>query len=133
MNRLRYLSARIEPRGAFTLLEVMVAAGIFFMCIFAILSLVTSNIRNAKLLQQEAVNVGLLIADYSQTNKLYEGSDSGDFEGIYPDYKWDSQTILISSNGLFQVDYVAHREGSGPAQIVKLSTYLYRPDSPQSR
>src|SRR5580692_2494919 len=46
---------------AFTLLEVMIAAGIFFMCIFAILSLVSTNIRNARLLQEPQVDAGMLL------------------------------------------------------------------------
>ena len=44
---------------AFTLLEVMIAAGIFFMAIFAILALVSSNLKNARLIQKSHVDAGI--------------------------------------------------------------------------
>jgi hypothetical protein len=112
----------------------MVASGIFFMCIFAILALVTTNLRNARLLQKEWANAGLLMADYSQTNQLTEGNDSGDFGELYPGYRWDSETVLLMTNGFFQVDYVVTLpKGSGGTGLTKLSAHLYRPDSQASR
>ena len=47
------------------------------MCIFAILELVSSNLRNARRLQEPHVDAGSLIAELSLTNKLYEGAESG--------------------------------------------------------
>ena len=40
----------------------------------------------------------------SNTNKLYEGSESGDFGKMYPDYSWDTDTYAVpgTSNGLFK-------------------------------
>ena len=123
-----------KAKGAFTLLEVMIASAIFFMAVFAILALVSSNLRNARLLQEQTVNAGILIADYCQTNKLEEGPDHGDFGQLYPGYKWDSDTVLVSSNGLFKVDYlVTHPGGHGERTSVNsLSALLFRPDSPTS-
>ena len=120
------------PRSwdAFTLLEVMIASGIFFMAIFAILSLVTSNIRNARLLQQPQVDAGLLLSDLVQTNKLTEGSDSGDFGDLYPGYRWSSDIVQVATNGLFKVQYTISRPGGGPNSESTISVLLYRLDSP---
>lgn len=119
--------------SAFTLLEVMIAAGIFFMAIFAILALVTTNIRNARYLQEQPVEPGMLLADLVQTNKLTEGSDSGDFGELFPGYTWTSDIRQIETNGLFRVDYVVTKPGGGPNSQTTLSALLYRPDSPKGQ
>ena len=108
----------------------MIAAGIFFMAVFAILALVTSTLRNARLLQRPQVDAGMLLSDLVQTNKLMEGSDSGDFGDVYPGYHWSSDIRQVGSNGLFQVDYVVIAPGNGPHAATALSAILYRPDSP---
>jgi len=118
-----------QSTSAFTLLEVMIAAGIFFMAIFAILALVTANIRNAHLLQQQPVDPGMLLADLVQTNKLQEGSDSGDFGELFPGYRWDSQITQIESNGLFRVDYVVTKPGGGRNSQTTFSALRFRPES----
>src|SRR5208283_4969437 len=46
------ITHRQSPVCAFTLMEVMVAAGIFFMAVFAILALVSNTLRNARGLRQ---------------------------------------------------------------------------------
>ena len=51
----------------------MIATGIFFMCIFSFLALVTSNLRNARLLQKPQVDASMLLADLVQTNRLVGG------------------------------------------------------------
>ena len=40
-----------SPQRAFTLLEVMIACGIFFIAVFAILALVSNTLRNARILR----------------------------------------------------------------------------------
>lgn len=109
----------------------MIAAGIFFMAIFAILSLVSTNIRNARLLQEQPVDPGMLLADLVQTNKLQEGSDSGDFGDLFPGYSWSSDITEVGSNGLFKVEYIVTKAGGGPNSESKLDALLYRPDSPK--
>jgi len=85
------------PRSrAFTLLEVMIACGIFFMATFAILGLVSNTLRNARRLQRIEVDAGMAAAQVYQimrTNRQAEVSLSGDFGDSYPDYSWtaDSQ------------------------------------------
>jgi Tfp pilus assembly protein PilV len=123
-------SSIVNRQSAFTLLEVMIAAGIFFMAIFAILAVVSANIRNARLLQEPQVDAGMLLADLCQTNKLYEGSDSGDFGDLFPNYRWANQIKQVGTNGLFEVDYVISKRDGGPNSESTMSALLYRPDSP---
>jgi prepilin-type N-terminal cleavage/methylation domain-containing protein len=117
-------------RTAFTLIEVMVAMGIFVMAMFAILEVVSTNLRNAKQLQKPRVDASLLISDLYQTNKLYEGNDSGDFDKLYPGYQWESTTTKVGTNGLFQVDFVIIRPDHFRESA--MSVILWRPDSPTS-
>ncbi len=120
-----------RARRAFTLMEVMIAMAIFFMAIFSILALVTNNIRNARLLQQSQVDPEMVLGELTLTNRFYEGSESGNFGDIYPDYEWTRQITQVASNGLFQVDVAVYRRHGGPANESHISTLFYRPDSPQ--
>ena len=52
-------------RAAFTLVEVMVALGIFFMAMFTILGLVSNSLRNARALQRKTVGCGMVAAQLS--------------------------------------------------------------------
>jgi hypothetical protein len=120
--------------AAFTLMEVMIAGGILFMCLFAILALVANTLSNARALQRAPVDAGVLAAEAFLSQKLGEGSDSGDFEDLYPDYRWIAETNLYLSdtNGLFQVDLAVLRRSGGRdrAVVSHMSILLYRPDSP---
>ncbi len=118
-----------RDRTAFTLIEVMIAMGIFFMAIFAILGLVSSNLRSARRLQQKPVDASALIAELSLTNKLTAGSDHGDFGDLYPGYTWDSEITEVRTNGLFQVEYLVNGPTSGgqaPSHS-HLSVLMWRP------
>jgi len=115
--------------SAFTLMEVMIAAGIFFMAIFTILALVSSSLRNARNLRHIDVDAGMVAAQLYKTNKLMEGIDSGDFGDLYPDYSWQTDSEQIESNGLWQVDIVVRRRGL-PRPVDVMSIWLYRPESP---
>ena len=50
-------------RSAFTLIEVTIAAGILFMCLFAILALLSNTLRNARSLQRTTLDAGMLAAE----------------------------------------------------------------------
>jgi hypothetical protein len=117
--------------AAFTLMEVMIAGGILFMCLFAILALVANTLGNARALQRLPVDAGVLSADAFLSQKLGEGADSGDFEDLYPDYRWVSQTnfFLSETNGLFQVDLAILRRSGDRSVVSRLSILMYRPDS----
>jgi len=119
-------------RAAFSLLEVMIASGIFFMCIFAILAMVSSLLRNARGLRRIDLDAGMVAAQVGNTNKLYEGSESGDFGNMYPGYSWETETYEAGTNGLWQVDIIVRRQGlQNPVDV--MSIFLYRPESPPPR
>ena len=110
----------------------MIASGIFFMTIFAILAMVSSVLRNARSLRRVDLDAGMVAAQVCNTNKLYEGTESGDFGKLYPDYSWDTDTYETETNNLWKVDIVVRRRGA-PKPVDQMSLYLYRPDSPPGR
>lgn len=120
-----------RSRAAFSLLEVMIACGIFFMAIFTILSLVSSVLRNARGLQRIEVDAGMVATQLYKTNKLYEGVESGDFGKYYRDYSWQTETMSAGTNGLFQVDIVVRRRGL-QRPVDTMSIFVFAPDSPQA-
>ncbi len=119
---------------AFTLLEVMIATAIFFMCVFAILALVSTSLRNARVLQQHSVDPGMLAGMTALTNRLMEGSETGDFEdiapGSFPGFTWTRYIEQVASNGLFRVDLMVSHDINGKPVESKMSILLYRPESP---
>ena len=116
--------------SAFTLIEVMVALGLFFMATFVILDLVSQSLRNARMLQQTTIDPGMLAAQACLNQKLEEGQDAGDFGDMYPDYRWISQTNQIGTNGLFEVDFGIYRDAGDRSAGAQLDIYLFRPESP---
>ena len=115
---------------AFTLLEVLIAMFIFFLCIFSILQLTTRSLQSARAIQQGEPNAGMLAAYISSyTNRLEEGSDSGDFGDAYPSYRWEREVSLASTNGFFRVDFRITKLHQRISSEPELSIYLYRPDS----
>ncbi len=123
---------------AFSLMEVMIAVGIFFLALFSILGLVSQMLRNARAIQlKKGVDCGMVASMSANTNRLTEEVRSGDFEDIaehlYPGYEWTTDTYEVQSNRLFQVDMIVQR-GSGNAPVEsKMSILLYRPDSAPGR
>ena len=118
---------------AFSLLEVMIAIGIFFLAVFAILSLVSSSLGNARRLQRPQVDASPVLATYAATNSLVEGTYNGSLGDIlgdaYRDYNWTAVITEVATNKLFSVDCAIEERGS-PAIISDLSTVFYRPQSP---
>jgi hypothetical protein len=110
-------------------MEVMIALAIFFVAIFSILELVSQNLRAARLLQKPRVDIGSLAAELSLTNRLEEGSASGDFGELYPKCSWSRDIVQVSTNGLFQVDFTVVDMSVGQPVESRLSIWLYRPES----
>lgn len=129
--------ARCPTRAAaraFTLLEVFIATALFFMAVFAVLSLVGTALRSARVLQQKEPDVGMLMMDLMLTNRLYEGTESGDFEEIAPGafrgYSWRRDITQVATNGLFKVEFLISRNvGQRPVES-RMDILLYRPESP---
>jgi Tfp pilus assembly protein PilV len=121
-------------RRGFTLLEVMIAIGIFFMGVFAILGLVSSSLENARRLQRPLVDAGAVASWLSVTNKLVEGTytvNLGDLLGdAYNGYNCTYDVQEVGTNKLFQVDYVV-QSTTGNREIVSSMTCLFfSPKSP---
>jgi hypothetical protein len=122
---------------AFSLLEVMIACGIFFMAIFAILAMVSSVLRNARSLRSVDVDAGM-VAQHYMTNKLTEGTESGTFNdlypelgNLYPEYSWEAEIKQAETNNLFQVDVLVRRRGV-QRPVDMMSVLVYAADSPQA-
>ncbi len=135
------MKARLKTGGpggrrqqAFSLLEVMVAIGIFFMGAFAILGLVSTSLGNARRLQRPIVDAGLVASELSLTNKLVEGMYSGDLSEFLgkscKGYTYTYAVEEVQTNKLFRVDIILQDDAHGRAVVSKLSQLLFRPQSP---
>lgn len=116
---------------AFTLIEVMIACGIFFMATFAILALVAGTLRNARALQRGDVDAGMAAAQIFQmlkTNRQADISGSGDFGDNYRDYSYEFSSGEYMTNGLLQVDIVVNRRGLHKP-VDTLTIWVYSPDA----
>ena len=124
---------RTQARRAFSLLEVMIAIGIFFLATFAILGLISSALANARRLQRPMVDASALLAQMSLTNKLVEGTYSGNLGDAlgraYADYRWTGEVIEVGSNKLFQADFIIQPARGGNEVISRVTTLFYRPQS----
>jgi hypothetical protein len=120
---------------AFTLMEVMIACGIFFMATFAILALVSSTLRNARGLERGDIDAGMAAAqvyEVLRTNRLETGSLSGDFGDTHRDYSWEANWDIDydsgATNGLLKVDIVVNRRGNRQA-VDALSIRVFNPNA----
>jgi hypothetical protein len=128
MKTLRAIKSPAAGR-AFTLIEVMLAITIFFMAMFAILGVLSSGIHAASILRTSGPTAGMVAGQFYVTNKIEEGSDSGDFSDIagYEGYTWRSQALEVATNGLFRMDFVVLDPRGNQSSI--LSVLLYKADS----
>jgi hypothetical protein len=123
--------ALLEVSQAFSLIEVMIACGIFFMATFAILALVSTTLRNARALQRGDVDAGMAAAQIYETlktNRETEVSGSGTFGEAYPDYSFEFASQQYQSNGLLQVDIIVNRRGLRKP-VDTMSIWVYSPDA----
>jgi Tfp pilus assembly protein PilV len=123
------ITANARRQLAFSLMEVMIAMGIFFMSVFVILSLVSSSLQNARRLQRPMVDAAMIASELSLTNKLVEMNQSGDFGKSYPGYTWTADINEVMTNKLFQVDYVVQRSDNREV-VQQMSVLFFRPQSP---
>lgn len=133
-NRSRGSRTRRGHR-AFTLLEVMLAAGIFFLCVFGVLAVVSNCLRNARALQRQTVDMGSvagqIYVQLSLTNQIAPGEIQVELKDTFPEYTCvasiDSAILngQIASNGLCQVDILMRRQRS--QEESRLSVLMYLP------
>ena len=118
--------ANARASRAFTLVEVLVAVGIFFMAMFAILGVMSQAMKGAAMLHKTSPTAAMAAAELSMTNKLEDGMQDGDFGDVYPGYKWMASIEQVCSNGMFKVEVAVKNDNNADAV---LTTYLYRPES----
>ena len=124
--RIRAHLNQVPGRRGFSLLEVMIAIGIFFMVAFAVLALVSQCLKQARSLELVRTPVGSLASQTVLTNQLEEGSESGDFEDIFLDYHWTRDVYEAGTNGLYEVVLTVSKRGQSQPDA-ELTLYLFRP------
>ena len=124
-------------RGAFSLLEVMIAIAIFFTSVFAILELTSQHLRTARILQTLDVDRTSLPSLLSMTNYLEMGPLPIDvkiqYEDAHPGVTVDGFIVEVATNGLFRVDYSIHWMSENSMRNSRNSILLWRPNSGISR
>ena len=118
-RRSPFVTARRRARDSFTLFEVIIAMGIFFAGIFAILNLVSQNLQFARELNEGEPDLGTvaaeLVMEVSTNQDLRAGGGtSGDFGDLYPGASWSAELHIVMTNstsrgrngdpGLYQAD-----------------------------
>jgi len=130
----RHLSPVTRHISGFTLLEVMFAVVAFCTATFAILALVSQSIDMARRLQRPMVDSGLVASQLSLTNKLIEGTESGDLGELlgdeYKGYTYDYAVDEAQTNKLFQMVIALQSNQHGKPVVSKMTVLFYRPDSP---
>lgn len=134
------IGLRTREEKAFSLLEVMIALGIFFMCIFSILAVVTRGLQQARSLQPLQTDARSAIAFLSMTNRLEEGPLAAEvvqaFEAENPGYTIAGEIYEVATNGLFRIDFTVGGASGGPKKVAvttESSILLFRPLSTSTR
>ena len=121
-------------RRGFSLLEVMIAIGVFFIGVFAILGLVSSSLENARRLQRPLVDAGAVASWLSMTNQLVEGTytvNLGDLLGdAYNTYDCTYDIQEAGTNKLFQVGFTVQSTTGNHEIISSMTNLFYAPQSP---
>ncbi|MGB7769968.1 MAG: type II secretion system protein [Verrucomicrobiia bacterium] len=120
-------------RRAFTLIEVMFAVVAFAIAMFAILTLVSNSLADARRLQRPMVDAGEVASWLSQTN-LVEGTHTenlGDLLGTtYASYSCTYDIEEVQSNKLFRVDFIIQSDSGDKPVVSQMSILLFSPNSP---
>lgn len=136
------LLRRPQRRLAFSLIEVMIAIGIFFIALFSILALTAQLLTNARVIQSTIKpHASMVHAWYtSKTNRITEGSTTVDFSDIaqdlgelYRDYYAEiyAEPNLDLTNGLWNVTYTVFNRKTRQVDS-EVSTFYWDPNT-QSR
>jgi hypothetical protein len=122
-------------RSGFTLLEVMIAVGILFMCLFAVLALTSNSLATARKIQQHrdldaGSFVGYFYVQLANTNRIDEGDANIDLGDSFPGYKTALNCSLAGTNGLWDIEYRV----ADPAKRAEVHGHflLYNPNSQQT-
>ena len=120
-------------RRAFSLLEVMIAIGIFFSAVFVILQVTSQQLRIARSIQTLDVDTSSLPSLIVMTNLLEAGRLPQEikavFEESHPGYTCDGMIYEFATNGLYKVDYAIYWERGGRIQEARNSMLMWRPNA----
>ena len=131
-------NSRLAKRGGFSLVEVTVAMGIFFMCMYALISLTIQNLKMARDLEFIEPDVGWVASELSLLNEVEEGpvDGSGDFGDYYPGWGWQGEVIYypaleslagpgedVETEGLYQLNIVVNGPGENGQQTHSVLMY----------
>ena len=110
-----------RAKSAFTLLEVMIAVGVLFMCLFAVMALLTNSLASARKLQQHrdidtGSIAGMIYVQLVNTNSLNEGPIDVNLEEMFPGCRCKADLTQVGTNGLCQVDFDVERNQKLEAQ-----------------
>ena len=116
-------------------MEVMIAIGVFCIGVLAILGLVTSVLRGARLLDKPMVDSGAVACQPASTNSLVDlttySGDLSEFLGQnYNGYEYVYGINEVESNHLYEVDIAVTGNTPGNPTVSKMSILLFRPLSP---
>jgi hypothetical protein len=113
---------------AFTLIEVMIAMFIFFIVVFAVLGVVIQSMGAARALQVTRPNSGMLAAEFSLTNCLEEGLESGDFGELFPESTWERKVTPVASNQLWLVEFAVIQVNKKGKSVEEMQVLMFRPE-----
>ncbi len=126
---------RLGRRSGFSLIEVTIAMAIFFVCMFALLSLTTLGLNTARRLEFVEPDIGWVASELSLTNVVEEGFETGDFGDHYPGWGWTRDVYIyppleedfgtgdFGDQGLYQVDITLNGPGDSSQRH---SVLMYR-------
>jgi Tfp pilus assembly protein PilV len=122
-----------RARLGFTLLEVMIAVGVLFMCLFAVLALLSNSLASARKLQQRrdidtSSIAGMIYVQLINTNNVNEGPIDVDLNEMFPGSRCRADLTQVGSNGLCQVDFDVERNQKVEA---KLNFLIFLPNFKQ--
>lgn len=117
--------------AAFTLLEVLIAMGLFFMAVFAILDCTNQGLRAARALDRNVPDVGLVAWELITTNRIDADSASGDFDRPYERFRWRWDRWEAGTNGLYRFNIVIAGEVEGRPYESQTELLLWRPRWPR--
>ncbi len=123
-----------NSRRAFTLLEVMIAIGIFFLGAFTILALISQSLSNAQRLKHPLVDASAILSDMSLTNQLVEGPYDGNLGDLlgkdYANFNYQGIITEVGSNHLYSADFFIFNVKNNRDPVARTSTLFFRPQSP---
>ena len=104
------------------------------MCVFTILSLVSSSLENARRLQRPLVDAGAVASWLSVTNRLVEGTYTVNLGALlgdaYNGYNCNYAVQEVETNRLFQVGYVVQSKTGNHQIILSMTNLFFSPQSP---